>query len=944
MEKVIRGDLHDKKPSNENTTTSVPSSSASNGPVLLAPSVMNKNKSSTATPTNENKPENNTKRQSRIHLNDDDNDGQPKKLLGNSDAALLNFQRASCTLDASIKIWSYRVDDVYNTSYRVLENLSRKNPGKDGEDTNDTNNDNNDDESNNDPGHRTGTNSKANASSVSSSRTVGNGAVTTIEKNIHNITTKRIEADYDVDPLFHKLSAENGNNDGGASGMLLNRLAVYSGCDLAFDSTETLDIDNMMGTDYNLTNLVNHSNTLSIDESTVLRNDLTRNLTKTDVITAEVVLTMLSSQIFTPSLDTLYTNLHTFATAIGDTKTVNLLSPHAKNKGISNNTNNSNAIDNNTPSHLLHQLDGNNSCTTSGKKSSSSTTISTTATNDNPTSAWSAVAILTERMENNNNDSMNTDTNGSSSSSSSSKAPNPIIMTAIPMEDLSTIDDVLANAVPVTVTNDTNHNDMDDIDNNWVGGDEPDNYMDDGNTTIPSSMKDVQPLGLVAMAPASTGAMAEYSYVDLSVLSSAVATGTNSNQSMNHWKLRTAALEAANQLENNKGNSTNGNGNAMITKDNLSKTTGKGTKTSKRKGVFTINFGPENKIPSDAFSKAKVPLTVGGNKGTKGGILRDAEQMTVAAIEKCEKNTSNNAYLLPKIRQHLDPITLRNTGLFALTDHILSLSFKPQIRINARTLTSVTSTTNGIVGDVFFTTDNNHSSNQHTGFNNHLDNEDNGGNDFFGNDDDGGYDDMPMVTSSTVSSSSLAGIDPSSSTGTAATTTNNNNDPIELVAAGRQVEKIRVRYETVAKRVDVAALKSDMLHLLCPELPSSSSSSSSSALVPLKLRTVSHKTVENDFRAKGRANEKNFTDTSGAAVVHTTVPSGTAGSSSSTTSTLNLGGAQFSDAIKALAPEMSSQVTVPFYFITLLHLANEHGLALNGRNDLSDFEIGKLTP
>lgn len=34
---------------------------------------------------------------------------------------MLNFQRASCALDASIKIYSARVDDVYSSSFRVLE-------------------------------------------------------------------------------------------------------------------------------------------------------------------------------------------------------------------------------------------------------------------------------------------------------------------------------------------------------------------------------------------------------------------------------------------------------------------------------------------------------------------------------------------------------------------------------------------------------------------------------------------------------------------------------------------------------------------------------------------------------------------------------------------------------------------------------------------------------
>jgi condensin complex subunit 2 len=37
----------------------------------------------------------------------------------------VNFTKASCTLDASVKIYSYRVDDVHLTSYKVLENLHR---------------------------------------------------------------------------------------------------------------------------------------------------------------------------------------------------------------------------------------------------------------------------------------------------------------------------------------------------------------------------------------------------------------------------------------------------------------------------------------------------------------------------------------------------------------------------------------------------------------------------------------------------------------------------------------------------------------------------------------------------------------------------------------------------------------------------------------------------
>lgn len=42
----------------------------------------------------------------------------------------VNFTKASCTLDASVKIYSYRVDDVHLTSYKVLANLNRTDNGK----------------------------------------------------------------------------------------------------------------------------------------------------------------------------------------------------------------------------------------------------------------------------------------------------------------------------------------------------------------------------------------------------------------------------------------------------------------------------------------------------------------------------------------------------------------------------------------------------------------------------------------------------------------------------------------------------------------------------------------------------------------------------------------------------------------------------------------------
>ena len=49
--------------------------------------------------------------------------------------------------------------------------------------------------------------------------------------------------------------------------------------------------------------------------------------------------------------------------------------------------------------------------------------------------------------------------------------------------------------------------------------------------------------------------------------------------------------------------------------------------------------------------------------------------------------------------------------------------------------------------------------------------------------------------------------------------------------------------------------------------------------------------------------------------------------------------ASFTESIERLRPELASNITVPFYFICLLHLANEKGLKLDGSDDLNDFKI-----
>ncbi len=71
----------------------------------------------------------------------------PAKPRSETTSTRVNFTKASCTLDASVKIYSYRVDDVHLTSYKVLANLNRtQNSKSDKSTSHHSNGDDNDDD------------------------------------------------------------------------------------------------------------------------------------------------------------------------------------------------------------------------------------------------------------------------------------------------------------------------------------------------------------------------------------------------------------------------------------------------------------------------------------------------------------------------------------------------------------------------------------------------------------------------------------------------------------------------------------------------------------------------------------------------------------------------------------------------------------------------------
>ncbi len=115
----------------------------------------------------------------------------------------VNFQKASCTLDASVKIYSHRVDDTWSTSFRILENLSRGNNVSADADT---------DEDGTKAVARVGTKAMSNRLNLTS----------TIEKNISNLNSDVLDTEHGADPMFHKMS--QAFDEGGAKGMLMANL------------------------------------------------------------------------------------------------------------------------------------------------------------------------------------------------------------------------------------------------------------------------------------------------------------------------------------------------------------------------------------------------------------------------------------------------------------------------------------------------------------------------------------------------------------------------------------------------------------------------------------------------------------------------------------------------------------------------------------------------
>ena len=130
----------------------------------------------------------------------------------------VNFQKASCTIEAGMKIYCSRVDDTLTTSYRVLESLHR---GKD---------ENADDEEDNEPNENDDEQTQAKKARKKKEKRRGDAASTLA--TLDQIDAAEVD-EAATDVLFSRLSRSGGGGltDGtSARAMLLLRLAAEGAC------------------------------------------------------------------------------------------------------------------------------------------------------------------------------------------------------------------------------------------------------------------------------------------------------------------------------------------------------------------------------------------------------------------------------------------------------------------------------------------------------------------------------------------------------------------------------------------------------------------------------------------------------------------------------------------------------------------------------------------
>ncbi|KAG2042455.1 condensin complex subunit 2/barren [Suillus americanus] len=145
-------------------------------------------------------------------------------LLRNNVDNSINFQRASCTLDGCVKIWTSRVDSVGTETGKLLSNLA--NEGMVGEEDDEALSDN--------PDSQDATQGKKKKKS--------HRPDSTLAKDASQLHSKKLDLEFRVDPLFRKTCEDF--DEGGAQGLLMNHLSLGVGSDggmrVVFDASDSM--------------------------------------------------------------------------------------------------------------------------------------------------------------------------------------------------------------------------------------------------------------------------------------------------------------------------------------------------------------------------------------------------------------------------------------------------------------------------------------------------------------------------------------------------------------------------------------------------------------------------------------------------------------------------------------------------------------------------------
>ncbi|KAK9247686.1 condensin complex subunit 2/barren [Lipomyces tetrasporus] len=148
----------------------------------------------------------------------------------------INFQKASCTLDGCVKIYTSRIDSVATETGKLLSGLtdhsSKQRKRAEEDDVVDGDGDNEEREG--------GTNR--------AKRRVRSEA--TLVKDFSVIQVKKLDLEFAVDPLFKKASADF--DEGGAKGLLFNHLSIDNSGRVVFDTSEDAKVNQLDATDTTL--------------------------------------------------------------------------------------------------------------------------------------------------------------------------------------------------------------------------------------------------------------------------------------------------------------------------------------------------------------------------------------------------------------------------------------------------------------------------------------------------------------------------------------------------------------------------------------------------------------------------------------------------------------------------------------------------------------------